>query len=127
MISLLSACTSTGNDGEDLLFKGQGESWEAEVYTGKVIEPEVKGIEPYVYFKPKGENSKAIKNIEYKLESEQGSISGTDVSLHEQGAIPLEEENITKAVTSETEEVRVTLSWVENKETKTEEIVLEKK
>lgn len=127
MMSLLSACTSTENDGEDLLFKGQGESWEAEVYTGKVIEPEVKGIEPYVYFKPKGENSKGIKNIEYKLESEQGSISGTDVSLNELGEVALDNENITKAVTSETEEVRLTLSWLENNEPKTEEIVLEKK
>lgn len=127
-ISLLAACNSDENDGQDLLFKGQSENWEAEVYTGKVKEPEVKEIKPYVYFKPKGENSKLIKSIEYKLESDQGSLGGEDVSLNEQlGAIALEKENITKVVTSETEEVKATLNWLENNEKKTEVIILEKK
>lgn len=124
---LLAACTSNKNDGEDLLFKGQGENWEAEAYTGKVIEAEVKENEPYVYFKPKGGNSTEIKSIEYKLESDQGSFSGGDVSLNEQlGAIALKNENITKVVTSETEEVKATLNWLENNEKKTEVIILEK-
>lgn len=126
MISLLAACNSTQNDGEDLLFQGQGENWEAEVYTGEIIEPEVKGTEPYVYFKPKGENSKLIKSMEYKLESDQGSISGGNVSLNELGEVSLDDENIAKVVTSETEEVKVTLNWLEKNEEKTEVIILEK-
>lgn len=126
-ISLLAACTSNKNDGEDLLFKGQGENWEAEVYTGQVMEPEVKENEPYVYFKPKGENSTEIKSVEYKLESDQGSFGGADVSLNELGAIALKNENITKAVTSETEEIKLTLDWKENNDIKTEVIILEKK
>ena len=126
-ISLLAACNSTENNGQDLLFKSQGEKWEAEVYTGKVIEPEVKENEPYVYFKPKGENSAEIKSVEYKLESDQGSLGGGDVSLNEQiGAIALKNENITKVVTSETKEVKATLNWLENNEKKTEVIILEK-
>lgn len=127
-IAFLAACTSAEKNGEDLLFQGQGENWEAEVYTGKVIEPEIKENEPSIYFKPKGENSKEIKSVEYKLESDQGSFSGADVSLNEQiGAIALKNENITKAVTSETEEIKVTLDWQENDEAKTEVIILEKK
>lgn len=127
-ISLLAACTSNKNDGEDLLFKGQGENWEAEVYTGKVIEPEVKENEPYVYFNPTGEDSTEIKSIEYKLETDQGSFGGTDVSLNEQiGAIALKNENIIKAVTSETEEIKLTLDWREDNEEKREIIILEKK
>ncbi|OAH57651.1 hypothetical protein AWH48_01130 [Domibacillus aminovorans] len=65
--------------------------------------------------------------VEYMLESDQGSFGGGDVSLNEQDEISLRNEKITKTVTSETEEVTLTLDWQENNETKTEVIILEKK
>lgn len=129
IIAFLAACASNTdeNAGEDLLFKGQGENWEAEVYTGKVIEPEVKGVEPYIYLKPRDVASVKIKDIEYKLGADQGSFSGGDISFNEQGEISIKNKEITKIVTSETEEVTLILNWLEDHQQKTEVIILTKK
>ncbi|WNS78273.1 hypothetical protein RRU94_07380 [Domibacillus sp. DTU_2020_1001157_1_SI_ALB_TIR_016] len=129
IIAFLSACASGTNENADegLLFKGQGENWEAEVYTGKIIEPEVKGTEPYVYLKPRGGASTEIKGVEYKLESDQGSFSGGDISFNEQGEISFKDEKITKTVASESEEVTLTLDWLVDHQQKTEVIILTKK
>lgn len=129
IIAFLAACASGENEhaDEDFLFKGQGENWEAEVYTGKVIEPEVKETEPYVYLKPTGGAPTEIKDVEYKLESDGGSFSGGNLSFSEQGEISFKNKEITKTVTSETEEVTLTLDWLEDHQQKTEVIILIKK
>ncbi|MCM3789340.1 hypothetical protein M3221_13115 [Domibacillus indicus] len=129
IIAFLAACASGENENadENLLFKGQGENWEAEVYTGKVIEPEVKGIEPYIYLKPRDVAFAEIKDIVYKLESDGGSFSGGDLSFNEQREISFKNEKITKTITSETEEVTLVLDWLEGRQQKTEVIILTKK
>jgi hypothetical protein len=71
---LLAACTFNKN--EDLLFKGNGENRETEVYTGKTTEPPESGISPYLYLKFKGSDPGLVEKFEYKLESPQGSLGG---------------------------------------------------
>ncbi|MEK4029297.1 hypothetical protein MKZ02_12255 [Pseudobacillus sp. FSL P4-0506] len=125
VIFMLAACNS--NKDEDLLFRGEGESWGTEVYTGQTTEYSDKRIAPSIYLKFKGSNPKVVEHLGYKLETKQGGLSGSEYTLNEQGEATPDAEEINKVVTSETKELTITVDWSENGREKTEVIVLKKK
>ncbi|MET1032424.1 hypothetical protein [Domibacillus tundrae] len=125
LVTLFAACNSGKN--EDLLFKGEGENWESEVYTGKVIEPEVKENEPYLYVKFKGEDPGSVKITEYKLESSEGSWGGGGKILDKQGQFIPKFEEEHALVTSETDEMTLSIKWLEEEEQNKEVMIIEKK
>lgn len=121
---VLAGCNADQREG--FLFKGEGDNWQTEIYTGQTTESPEKGKDPYMHVKFKGSHPEEVKELMYEAEAEEGAFSAGDIVLDEQGEESLSAEGIKQIGASAAEQLTVTISWVEQGKEQQEVIVLEK-